>query len=187
MDEVGLIWGIPRDIVGQCTMGSHRNGFKKEGFILSVDVGTTSVRCHVYDKQANIRGSCTAEVCLAFSQPHSQIHHLHISHPVQYLNVFFQWLTGWCFVLWSYFIRLCHCTQRWGTWRWTRTRYGQGLSLWSRELCKVQLQHQPAVLFIHSRQGLDWWSWTGDYITIKSQFNNGFDDVIINTFCNEGY
>ncbi|KAF3858755.1 hypothetical protein F7725_011956 [Dissostichus mawsoni] len=28
-------------------MGSHRNGFNKESFILSVDVGTTSIRCHV--------------------------------------------------------------------------------------------------------------------------------------------
>uniref|UniRef100_A0A3Q3X6F1 Glycerol kinase 5 n=1 Tax=Mola mola TaxID=94237 RepID=A0A3Q3X6F1_MOLML len=43
-------------------MGSQRNGFKKESFVLSVDVGTTSIRCHVYDKQANIRGSCTTKV-----------------------------------------------------------------------------------------------------------------------------
>ncbi|KAG7523583.1 glycerol kinase 5 [Solea senegalensis] len=43
-------------------MGSQRNGFKKERFILSVDVGTTSVRCHVYDKETQIRGSCTREV-----------------------------------------------------------------------------------------------------------------------------
>ncbi|XP_015224449.1 PREDICTED: putative glycerol kinase 5 [Cyprinodon variegatus] len=43
-------------------MGSRKNGFTKESFILSVDVGTTSIRCHVYDKEANIRGSCTSEV-----------------------------------------------------------------------------------------------------------------------------
>ncbi|XP_039999147.1 putative glycerol kinase 5 [Xiphias gladius] len=43
-------------------MGSQRNGFKKEHFILSVDVGSTSIRCHVYDKEANIRGSCTNKV-----------------------------------------------------------------------------------------------------------------------------
>ncbi|XP_076601702.1 glycerol kinase 5 [Chaetodon auriga] len=43
-------------------MGSQRNGFKKESFIVSVDVGTTSIRCHVYDKEATIRGSCTTEV-----------------------------------------------------------------------------------------------------------------------------
>lgn len=64
MEDVGLIWGIPGHTY---TMGSHRNGFKKEGFILSVDVGTTSIRCHVYDKQANIRGSCTTEVGIVFS------------------------------------------------------------------------------------------------------------------------
>lgn len=66
MEDVELNWGAPRHTFGQSTMGSHRNGFKKEGFILSVDVGTTSIRCHVYDKQANIRGSCTTKVCLAF-------------------------------------------------------------------------------------------------------------------------
>ncbi|XP_019733461.1 glycerol kinase 5 isoform X2 [Hippocampus comes] len=44
------------------TMGTRRNGLKKEGFILSVDVGTTSIRCHVYDKKAEIRGSCRQEV-----------------------------------------------------------------------------------------------------------------------------
>ncbi|XP_019958388.2 glycerol kinase 5 [Paralichthys olivaceus] len=49
-------------------MGSQRNGFKKEGFILSVDVGTTSIRCHVYDKEANIRGSCTTQVVPLFPE-----------------------------------------------------------------------------------------------------------------------
>ncbi|KAM4557099.1 glycerol kinase 5 [Fundulus diaphanus] len=39
-----------------------RNGLNKESFILSVDVGTTSIRCHVYDKEARIRGSCTSKV-----------------------------------------------------------------------------------------------------------------------------
>ncbi|XP_068196661.1 putative glycerol kinase 5 isoform X2 [Antennarius striatus] len=43
-------------------MGSQRNGFQKESFVLSVDVGTTSIRCHVYDKEANIRGSSTDKV-----------------------------------------------------------------------------------------------------------------------------
>lgn len=46
-------------------MGSNKNGFKKERFILSVDVGTTSIRCHVYDKAANIRGSCTTKVIIS--------------------------------------------------------------------------------------------------------------------------
>ncbi|KAM9790640.1 glycerol kinase 5 [Syngnathus typhle] len=43
-------------------MGTPRNGIKKGRFILSVDVGTTSIRCHVYDKKAQIRGSCSTEV-----------------------------------------------------------------------------------------------------------------------------
>ncbi|XP_076000642.1 glycerol kinase 5 [Genypterus blacodes] len=42
-------------------MGTQRNGFNKEKFILSVDVGSTSIRCHVYDKEAKIRGSCTTK------------------------------------------------------------------------------------------------------------------------------
>ncbi|XP_061588583.1 putative glycerol kinase 5 [Cololabis saira] len=49
-------------------MGSRRRGLKSEGFILSVDVGTTSIRCHVYDKQAQIRGSCTRQVVLLYPE-----------------------------------------------------------------------------------------------------------------------
>ncbi|KAM9322839.1 glycerol kinase 5 [Pholidichthys leucotaenia] len=50
-------------------MGTRsRNGFKKESFILSVDVGTTSIRCHVYDKEANIRGSCSTKVVLLYPE-----------------------------------------------------------------------------------------------------------------------
>lgn len=48
-------------------MGSHRNGYKKESFMLSADIGTTSIRCHVYDKGANIRGSCTTKVLISHS------------------------------------------------------------------------------------------------------------------------
>ncbi|XP_061833691.2 glycerol kinase 5 isoform X2 [Nerophis lumbriciformis] len=44
------------------TMGTQRNGITKESLILSVDVGTTSIRCHVYDKTAHVRGSATAEL-----------------------------------------------------------------------------------------------------------------------------
>ncbi|KAI5092553.1 putative glycerol kinase 5, partial [Silurus meridionalis] len=52
-----------------CVMGTLRNGWtKRESFILSVDVGTTSIRCHVYDKQANIRGSCSRKVSLLYPQ-----------------------------------------------------------------------------------------------------------------------
>lgn len=49
------------------TMGTQRNGFNKESFVLAVDVGTTSIRCHVYDKEAQIRGSCTDKVFIIFS------------------------------------------------------------------------------------------------------------------------
>uniref|UniRef100_H2RP92 Glycerol kinase 5 n=1 Tax=Takifugu rubripes TaxID=31033 RepID=H2RP92_TAKRU len=47
---------------------THKNGFRKEGFILSVDIGTTSIRCHVYDKVASIRGSCTTKVEILYPQ-----------------------------------------------------------------------------------------------------------------------
>ncbi|KAM6948517.1 glycerol kinase 5 [Aplochiton taeniatus] len=47
-------------------MGTQRNGFKKETYILSVDVGTSSIRCHVYDKEAQIRGSCITKVNLLY-------------------------------------------------------------------------------------------------------------------------
>lgn len=50
-------------------MGSQRNGFKKESYILSVDVGTTSIRCHVFDKEALIKGSCTSKVVLLYPEP----------------------------------------------------------------------------------------------------------------------
>ncbi|XP_043119648.1 putative glycerol kinase 5 isoform X2 [Puntigrus tetrazona] len=51
-------------------MGTQRNGFsKRESFILSVDVGTTSIRCHVYDKSASIRGSCSTKVSLLYPRP----------------------------------------------------------------------------------------------------------------------
>ncbi|XP_030607718.1 glycerol kinase 5 [Archocentrus centrarchus] len=49
-------------------MGSHRNGFRKESFILSVDIGTTSIRCHVYDKEAKVRGSCSTKIVLLYPE-----------------------------------------------------------------------------------------------------------------------
>uniref|UniRef100_A0AAY5EBX4 Carbohydrate kinase FGGY N-terminal domain-containing protein n=1 Tax=Electrophorus electricus TaxID=8005 RepID=A0AAY5EBX4_ELEEL len=36
---------------------------------LSLDVGTTSIRCHVYDKNATVRGSCSAKVSLLYPEP----------------------------------------------------------------------------------------------------------------------
>uniref|UniRef100_A0A667Z9V8 Glycerol kinase 5 n=1 Tax=Myripristis murdjan TaxID=586833 RepID=A0A667Z9V8_9TELE len=41
----------------------------KERFILSVDVGTTSIRCHVYDKEAKIKGSCATKVVSLYPEP----------------------------------------------------------------------------------------------------------------------
>lgn len=81
------------------TMGSHRNGFNKDSYILSVDVGTTSIRCHVYDKEAKIRGSCSTKVfiCSAFLIPH-------INHPLGKLNAAST-------QTWS-FPRLCSSIQR---------------------------------------------------------------------------
>ncbi|AWP04365.1 putative glycerol kinase 5 [Scophthalmus maximus] len=49
-------------------MGSQRNGFKRERFVLSVDVGTTSVRCHVYDQETKIRGSCSTQVVALYPE-----------------------------------------------------------------------------------------------------------------------
>uniref|UniRef100_A0AAY5L8S8 Glycerol kinase 5 n=1 Tax=Esox lucius TaxID=8010 RepID=A0AAY5L8S8_ESOLU len=40
-----------------------------ENYIISVDVGTTSIRCHVYDKEAQIRGSCVTKVNLLYPEP----------------------------------------------------------------------------------------------------------------------
>uniref|UniRef100_A0A8C5DMT5 Glycerol kinase 5 n=1 Tax=Gouania willdenowi TaxID=441366 RepID=A0A8C5DMT5_GOUWI len=47
---------------------SQRNGFLKESFILSVDVGTSSIRSHVYDREANIRGTCSTKVVLLYPE-----------------------------------------------------------------------------------------------------------------------
>uniref|UniRef100_A0A8C5DEI6 Glycerol kinase 5 n=1 Tax=Gouania willdenowi TaxID=441366 RepID=A0A8C5DEI6_GOUWI len=49
-------------------MSSQRNGFLKESFILSVDVGTSSIRSHVYDREANIRGTCSTKVVLLYPE-----------------------------------------------------------------------------------------------------------------------
>ncbi|CAB1317879.1 unnamed protein product [Coregonus sp. 'balchen'] len=48
---------------------TQRNGFRRESYILSVDVGTTSIRCHVYDKEAQIRGSYITKVNLLYPEP----------------------------------------------------------------------------------------------------------------------
>ncbi|CAL8346186.1 unnamed protein product [Merluccius merluccius] len=50
-------------------MGTRRNGLRRESFVLSVDVGTTTIRCHVFDKEAKIRGSCSSKVVLLYPEP----------------------------------------------------------------------------------------------------------------------
>lgn len=128
MGNVGTVWGLFEHSFFS-TMGSQRNGFRKESFILSVDVGTTSVRCHVYDKEAQIRGSCTTKVsiCLSLLPWWSR------TPPTR---------SDWNFYFFrNPFPRLFPCIQMWVMWRWTQMRYGKGSSLWWRELFKVQSQH----------------------------------------------
>lgn len=50
-------------------MSTQRNGMKRDGYILSVDVGTTSIRCHIYDKSATVKASCTRKVTLLYPKP----------------------------------------------------------------------------------------------------------------------
>ncbi|XP_030633849.1 putative glycerol kinase 5 [Chanos chanos] len=50
-------------------MGSHRNGFTKENYIVAVDVGTTSIKCHVYDEKAVVKGSCIRKVAPIYPKP----------------------------------------------------------------------------------------------------------------------
>lgn len=81
------------------------------------------------------------------------IHHLLTSHflakmtsPAFITNVHgkhYALVRGRCLHFWSWsrLSRLSPCIQRWDMWRWTQRKYGEGLSLWSRELCKVQV-HQ---------------------------------------------
>lgn len=122
------------------SMGGPRNGFRKESFILSVDVGTTSIRCHVYDKQAKIRGSCTTEVGLL---PSGVTEHLRSHWRTARLLKICLRLPGLLSCRWS------RCIQRWATWRWTRTRSGPGSPLWSGEPSKVQLLPPPVAPSIH--------------------------------------
>lgn len=137
-------------------MGSQRNGFKKESFILSVDIGTTSIRCHVYDKEAHIRGSCTTKVFNALSL------NLSVCCTLKYTTDLYHCLCSICmnlrnweadlFILVTLLSRLLYCIQRWGMWRWTQMHYGRGLLLWSEELCKVWFQpFLLCYLFVHKQ------------------------------------
>lgn len=95
---------------------------RSETFILSVDVGTTLIRCHVYDKEAKIRGSCTTKVTVAstclFMDPELI--------PAEPRNVF----NIMIFLLCIYYSRLYSCIQKQDTWRLTRMNSGKVLFLW---------------------------------------------------------
>ncbi|XP_078613134.1 glycerol kinase 5-like isoform X2 [Branchiostoma floridae x Branchiostoma japonicum] len=51
----------PKDQAGQ-------NG-PRDQYVMAVDVGTTTLRCHVYDKLANVKGSSSKKVHLLHPQP----------------------------------------------------------------------------------------------------------------------
>ncbi|XP_048460441.1 putative glycerol kinase 5 [Rhincodon typus] len=51
-------------------MGSVRNGLRRtDTYVLAVDVGSTSVRCHVYDPAAKIKGSSSRPIKMLYPKP----------------------------------------------------------------------------------------------------------------------
>ncbi|GCC38563.1 glycerol kinase 5 isoform X1 [Chiloscyllium punctatum] len=51
-------------------MGSVRNGLRRsDTYVLAVDVGSTSVRCHVYDPAAKIKGSSSRPISMLYPKP----------------------------------------------------------------------------------------------------------------------
>ncbi|XP_043558724.1 putative glycerol kinase 5 isoform X3 [Chiloscyllium plagiosum] len=51
-------------------MGSVRNGLRRsDTYVLAVDVGSTSVRCHVYDPAAKIKGSSSRPINMLYPKP----------------------------------------------------------------------------------------------------------------------
>ncbi|XP_006002852.1 putative glycerol kinase 5 isoform X1 [Latimeria chalumnae] len=51
-------------------MGSRRNGYSKDGnYILGIDIGSTAIKCHIYDSQAKIKGSSTKSIELLYPKP----------------------------------------------------------------------------------------------------------------------
>ncbi|XP_045395332.1 putative glycerol kinase 5 isoform X3 [Lemur catta] len=53
--------GLPTDLQQGRPEQSARDP-RRAGFVLGVDVGSSVIRCHVYDLKAQIRGSCTQKV-----------------------------------------------------------------------------------------------------------------------------
>lgn len=50
-------------------MAATRNGFTKKNYIVAVDVGTTAIKCHVYDKDATVKGTCSRKVTPLYPKP----------------------------------------------------------------------------------------------------------------------
>ncbi|KAL5020710.1 hypothetical protein ScPMuIL_002207 [Solemya velum] len=54
-----------------CLLENHQNenpDGETNAYVLSVDVGTTSLRCHIYDRHGNIRGSSSKRIEMQY--PH---------------------------------------------------------------------------------------------------------------------
>lgn len=50
-------------------MSRCKNGVIEQTYILSVDVGTTTIRCHIYDSAAKVRGTSSRKVELLYPNP----------------------------------------------------------------------------------------------------------------------
>ncbi|KAJ6669365.1 hypothetical protein lerEdw1_008174 [Lerista edwardsae] len=58
-----------RDLEGDAASSSSASAPARAKYILGVDVGSTVIRCHVYDKAAVLRGSSTKQVKVLHPQP----------------------------------------------------------------------------------------------------------------------
>lgn len=115
-------------------MATHRNGYRKETFILSVDVGTTSIRCHVYDKEAKIRGTSSIQVIwhklLPFPKAFSMTLGVYIKHC--------WWISGLIQICLPCILHRfpCYILSQ-GEWRWIQRSFGKALSQWWKAQCGV--------------------------------------------------
>ncbi len=55
LDQIKMAEGLSWKAVGSCA---------ENPFVLALDVGTTTIRCHIYDKHAHIKGSGFRKVCI---------------------------------------------------------------------------------------------------------------------------
>ncbi|XP_039616292.1 putative glycerol kinase 5 [Polypterus senegalus] len=62
--------GNRRRITGRCKMRSCKNGMKTlDGYVLSVDVGTTTIRGYIYDRDGSVRGASSKKIKLLYPKP----------------------------------------------------------------------------------------------------------------------